>query len=68
MKNKILLALKAIEVTGDTVLFVDSNQINLKVMNELANLRGCLVVTVKGPPNISAMTRVQLKEILDKMS
>jgi hypothetical protein len=64
MTSDILAAIKAIEISPDTVLFIDRNQINLNSLLDCKEMPRCLIVTTDGPPNVEAISRERLKEIL----
>jgi hypothetical protein len=62
--NEILAAIKAVEIGPDTVLFIDRNQIDLRALLDCKEIPRCLIVTTDGPPNVEAISRERLKEIL----
>jgi hypothetical protein len=62
--SDILAAIKALEIGPDTVLFIDRNQINLQALLDCKEMPRCLIVTTDGPPNVEAISRKRLKEIL----
>ena len=58
-------AVKALTITGETVLFVDIDQVKTSMLENRDGLpRGLLIVGVRGMPNVSAMTRSELLTIL----
>jgi hypothetical protein len=60
-------ALKALRITEETVLFVDVNQVNVKMLLNSETLpAGLRIVGVVGAPNVEAMTRDELQAILDR--
>jgi hypothetical protein len=60
-------AIRALNVTKDTIVFVDRNQVNAKMLTESTLIPDCVIVTTNGPPNVEAMTREELAAILGHM-
>lgn len=61
------IALKALTITGDTILFVDLDQIRISQIENREELpKGLLIVGVIGEPNVQAMTRTELLEIIER--
>ena len=58
-------ALKAVEITDDTVLFMDLEQIDLNTLTRCNLPHGCRIVGVNGMPNVEAMTRKELKRLAE---
>ncbi len=57
--------IRAVEITEDTVLFVDINQIDPQMLCRFQDLpKGLKIVGVVGQPNVQAMTREELQNIL----
>lgn len=60
-------AIKALAITDETVLFVDIDQIPVRVLEKCESLpKNLLIVGVVGSPNIEAMTEQGLQSILDR--
>lgn len=60
-------AIKSLAITDETVLFVDIDQIPVRVLEKCESLpKNLLIVGVVGSPNIEAMTEQELQSILDR--
>jgi len=59
--------IKALRITDETVLFVDLYQVPVELLAASEFLpKGLVIVGVCGVPNVEAMTRAELQEILDR--
>ncbi len=58
-------AIKALQVTPETVLFVDIDQVDIRSIERCQAIpKGTLIVGVVGTPNVEAMTVGELEHIL----